>query len=412
MYDSDRHVIEPLTMWQEYVQPDIYQRYPLSYLCDNPKNKRERIQNHGDKANIDLPPIFVIGDIPVTNNWGVKEQIASALLNSDSLSQREYAMTGAQQLISMQQNNISVASLFPTFATFIVNHQQLPAEVSLAYADAYNRWLKNYCAYDSTRLKGVGLISRHKPDNMLIQLEKIIKYGWSSIVLRPEVIAGRDLNHVDYEAFWAACERNNIAVAFHGGSCLHGSTAGNQRFTARFSLHACSHPMEAQMAFVALLEGGVLERYPRLKFAFLEAGASWLPSWLWRLDNICYPEFPSLVKDNIKMLPSQYFKRQCWVAIELAEPCLREVINIIGHKKLLYGTDFPHPDHLHLSTDNITEQLSILTKQEYQDVLFTNGYDFYENKLAVSDITTNQKIDDTAQKKNLAINHEMAEVFQ
>lgn len=385
MYDSDRHVIESLAMWQQYVTEEIYQEYPLAYLSDNPIKKRERIAKFGDKGNIDLPPIFVIGDIPVTNNWNEKEQIASAHLNSASISQRELAMSGKMQLVSMNDSNVEVARLFPTFATFIVNHQELPAKVSLAYADAYNRWLKDYCTADTERLKGVGLISRHDPATMLKQLDTIINYGWSSVVLRPEVIADRDLGHADYERFWTACEDNNIAVAFHGGSCLHGSTAGNQRFTARFSLHACSHPMEAQMAFVALLESGVLERHPKLKFAFLEAGASWVPSWLWRLDNICYPEFPSLVEENIKMLPSAYFKRQCWVGIELGEPCLREVIKVIGHKKLLYGTDFPHPDHLHFTTERIAEQLSELTEDECHDVTINNGYDFYENRLASSD---------------------------
>ncbi|MBQ4849532.1 amidohydrolase family protein [Pseudoalteromonas sp. MMG013] len=381
MYDSDRHVVEPFAMWQQYVESTIFQKYPLTCVYDTPAKKRERILKFGPQGGIDLPPIFTIGDIPIINNWHDTEQLASAYLNTDSIEQREQAMSGEQQLDSMQQSNIDVACLFPTFATFIVNHQQLPAEVSLAYADAYNRWLHNYCQHAPNQLKAVGLISRHKPSSLLRQLEQIISYGWSSIVLRPEVIANRDLGHPDYESFWQACEFNNIAVAFHGGSCLHGSTTGNQRFSARFSLHACSHPMEAQMAFVALLESGVLERYPKLKFAFLEAGASWLPSWLWRLDNICFPEFPSLVESNIKMLPSEYFKRQCWVGIELGEPCLREVINIIGHKKLLYGTDFPHPDHLHFTTENITEQLSELSETECIDITINNGREFYELKI-------------------------------
>jgi predicted TIM-barrel fold metal-dependent hydrolase len=281
------------------------------------------------------------------------------------------------QLESMDLSNINSAAIFSTFAGFIVNHSELPADVSLAYADAYNRWLKDYCDFDSDRLKAVGLISRHDPKNMVEQLEKIVENGWTSIPLRPEVILGRVLGHEDYNDFWAACEKHNIAVAFHGGTNLHAPTAGTDRFTSRFAMHACSHPMEAQMAFVSLLESGVLERHPRLKFAFLEAGASWVPHWLWRLDNICYPEFPTLVEENIKMLPSEYFKRQCWVGIELGEPCLREVINVIGHDKLLYGSDFPHPDHLHFTTEDIAQQLSELDENELQAVLEQNAIDFY-----------------------------------
>ena len=34
--------------------------------------------------------------------------------------------------------------------------------------------------------------------------------------------------------------------------------------------------------------------------------------------------------DDIKMLPSEYFKRHCWVAVELEEPCLRQTVAMIG----------------------------------------------------------------------------------
>ena len=99
------------------------------------------------------------------------------------------------------------------------------------------------------------------------------------------------------------------------------------------------------MAFLTLLEGGVLERYPKLKVAFMEAGASWLPAWLWRLDHVCYEQMPMEISHHIKMLPSEYFKRQCWIAFEMEEPGLRTLIDTVGVDKLLWGTDFPHFDH-------------------------------------------------------------------
>jgi len=104
--------------------------------------------------------------------------------------------------------------------------------------------------------------------------------------------------------------------------------------------------MEAQLAFLSLLDAGVLERHPRLRVAFLEAGASWVPHWLWRLDEICYATMPGENARNVTIPPSRYFARQCWVGIELGEPCLRQVIDLVGADRLLYGTDFPHPDHL------------------------------------------------------------------
>ncbi len=377
VYDTDRHVIEPLEMWRDYVDQKTCEKYPINMRHDTPQAKLERIAKVGAIGDVDLPPQYLIGQELIINNWSEALQIDCAHKNDESRQPRMDALFPATQLTSMEQSGIHRASLFPTFATFIVNHQHLPADASLAYAQGYNRWLYDYCLHGDNRLTGVAMISRHDPATMVVQLEAVLKRGWHNITLRPEPIAGRVLGHPDYNPFWQACEANNVNVALHGSTHLHGATAGTERFKSLFALHACSHPMEMQMAFLSLLESGVLERHPQLKFAFLEAGASWVPHWLWRLDNICYPGFPRLTADNIKMLPSEYFKRQCWVTIELEEPCLLQTIEVIGHKKLMFATDFPHPDHLEFELSSASKICGDLTDEQLADVLYDNAVDFY-----------------------------------
>ncbi|WP_299490582.1 amidohydrolase family protein [uncultured Shewanella sp.] len=390
LYDSDRHLIEPIEIWEEYVDKDIFNQFPL-HLID------EIVESPSVKGACNqiqpVLPTYAIGPFPLLFHWGSALKLASSQRNALSVEQRKKAMTAIEQLNSMDAANIQVACILPTFAMYIVNHALIPAEVSLAYADAYNRWLKFYCQTDPIRLRAVGLISRHQPQSLVMQLTKVIKNNWTSIILRPEVIAKRSLGHSDYNLFWAMAERYNIAIVIHGGTNLHASTVGSDRFHSRFALHACSHPMEAQMAFVSLLESGVFERHPQLKFGFLEAGASWVPHWLWRLDHICFPEFPTLVNDNIKMRPSAYFKRQCWVTLELGEPCLRDVINVIGHKKLLFGSDFPHPDHQQFLALDIHKQLNELTELECMDILENNARDFYETKMSAMEVEEHDKVE-------------------
>jgi len=376
--DCDRHVIEPIDMWAEYTEKKVFENTPVKLLLDSEEKRLNRIKNL--KLDVSLPPIYTLGDSSILGNWGETEQIASALINGESKEERKKATNPVDQIVSMDEANIVTAKIFPTFAGYIANHKAIDAKTSLAYTKAYNRWLLDYCNYDSVRLNGVGLISRHDPVSLVSQVENVVKRGWSAITIRPEPILGKTLGDPSYEAFWQACEYHNLAIAFHGGTHLQGSSVGIDRFSSRFALHSCAHPMEAQLAFVSLLAAGVLERHPKLKFAFLEAGASWVPHWLWRLDNICYPEFPSLVKDNIKMLPSEYFKRQCWVAIEPGEPCLRQVIDVIGHEKLLYGSDYPHPDHLHLSAGDFTKQFTDLTETEIHCLLEHNAKSCFGTK--------------------------------
>jgi len=344
--DADRHVSEPLGMWLEYLEPEFRPYAPRMRATDTLQAMAQRVMEFGARAAVPLLPELTVDGLPLFANWGIEFQLEASRQSRQHAQQIDKATSGAGQLASMDAAGISEAYLFPTLATFLVNHEKLPAPVSAGFARAYNRWLLDYCAEDPVRLHPVGMVSRHDPSMTLAELERIIGYGFRSVLMRPEPILGLGLGDPRLEPFWTRCEQAGIAVSIHGSTHLFGPTVGRERFTTRFALHACSHPMEAQLAFLTLLDAGVLERHPRLKVAFLEAGASWVPHWLWRLDEICYATMPGENARNVTMKPSRYFARQCWVAVELEEPCLRQVIDTIGADRLLYGTDFPHPDHL------------------------------------------------------------------
>ncbi|PCK08869.1 MAG: hypothetical protein COA42_06850 [Alteromonadaceae bacterium] len=367
IHDSDRHVIEPLAMWQDYVDKAIMERVQLELVAL-------------DSPGIKLSPELRIKGKPVLKNWTMPMKVAAAHKKLNSVPQMHLGTRPEFQTVAMDEEQIASANMFPTFAAFIVNNENLSAEESLAFAQAYNRWLSDYCAEDPSRLHGVGLVSRHDPSNLLEQLEAIYELGFRTITMRAEIILGRTLGDPAYDEFWQQCEQRSIGIAFHGGTHLQAETVGHDRFNTHFGLHACAHSMELQMAFVSLLEAGVLERHPSLKFAFLEGGASWVPHWLWRLDEICYTDLPKEIESNIRMKPSEYFKRQCWVALEIGEPCLREVVNSIGIKRIIYGTDFPHPDHVQFDIKDISEACGELDDDELQKILADNAFEFFGHK--------------------------------
>lgn len=367
--DCDRHVTEPVDMWREYTEKQVFDQMPVQLAFDTDAKRLYRVQ--AGHIDIGLPPTYVVGDHPILSHWDESQQIASALRYEASIKERKSAVQPSGQIAAMDDTHISKAFIFPTFAGYVTNHKDIDAKTSLAYTRGYNRWLFDYCGYNPERLKGVGLISRHDPATLVSQVEAVVKRGWSTITIRPEPIAGKLLGDPSYELFWQACAYHNVTIAFHGGAHLQGATVGMDRFSSRFALNACSHPMEAQMAFITLLESGVFERHPKLRCAFLEAGCAWVPHWLWRLDNICYNEYPSLTKDTIKMLPSAYFKRHCWVAMEIGEP-LKDVLDTLGHEKLIFGSDYPHPDHLHFDLANIANTLPELTAKQLSDILEEN----------------------------------------
>jgi predicted TIM-barrel fold metal-dependent hydrolase len=320
--DSDRHVYEPTNLWRDYLPRALKTRAPR---CE------------GSALIFEEQSIF--GPVSSAAKQIVGEQAR------DRMAELEAASHPEGQLRAMDRQGVDVAYLFPTLGLYLTYVDGADPELSAAMARAYNAWLFDYCAAAPSRLQGVGLICRHDPGAMLRELEWVVDTGWRAVVLRPNPIAGRYLNDSAYEPFWAACERHSIAVTFHEGTHARAPTAGADRFPTRFAQHACSHPFEQMMAFLALLEAGVFARHPALRVAFLESGASWLPFWLWRLDELCWPHMRHEVTGSVDLLPSAYFRRQCWIAIDPREPGLDLVADNVGLEHLLYGSDYPHPDH-------------------------------------------------------------------
>ncbi|MEG4817461.1 amidohydrolase family protein [Microcoleus sp. K5-D4] len=208
------------------------------------------------------------------------------------------------------------------------------------------------------------------------ELQPIADFGWKAVFLRPNPVKGRILSDRAYEPFWTKCEELEIAVGIHEGTPSRLPTAGADRFNTRFALRACSHPMEQMMALLTLIEGGVLERHPQLKVGFLESGGGWLPNWLWRLDRE-YESSRWEVADNVKIKPSEYFRRQCFVSIEPSEPHLSQVLEYIGSDNILFGSDYPHGEYESDIVEQVVNLQDHLPSGTVEKILWHNPARFY-----------------------------------
>jgi uncharacterized protein len=87
---------------------------------------------------------------------------------------------------------------------------------------------------------------------------------------------------------------------------------------------------------------GVLERYPRLRLAFMEAGAGWVPFMLERLDRECRSRGAGL-----RSLPSEQLRtHRTFFHCELDERMLPAAVETLGADHFFCASDFPHePPH-------------------------------------------------------------------
>lgn len=350
--DADSHVIEPLDMWVKYIEPEFKEFAPSRDM----KIKGESITSKISSQIRDLSNLQMQQAHPhaYARGYDVESHI--------------------QEMVAM---GIDLAFVYPTYGLWLFAIDTLPPEVIGALTRAYNTWLfEEFCSYDPDRLKGVGAINLHAPAEMVKELHHIANYGGKAVFLRPNPVKGRLLSDPAYKPFWTECEALGIAVSLHEGTHSRLPTVGADRFHSRFALHACSHPMEQMMALLALIEGGVLERHPQLKFGFLESGCGWVSYWLWRLDEE-YKNLYSEVKEHVRIKPSEYFRRQCFISIEPSEPYLDEIIAHIGADNLIFGSDYPHMDHEPDVTKELVELEQKLSRATLSKIVWDNPARFY-----------------------------------
>ena len=96
-------------------------------------------------------------------------------------------------------------------------------------------------------------------------------------------------------------------------------------------------------AIASMTTGGVLERHPGLRCAFLEGTAGWLYWRLWRLDDQ-WEKFGLGCERRLTLPPSEYFKRQCYMALDADEEPAVDVVEKLGADHFVVSTDYPHPD--------------------------------------------------------------------
>lgn len=334
--DSDMHLCEPVDLWDAYIDPQYRQWVPR---WTGVAGKDHALRNRG---------AFVIGDAPAAPEEGPEPP--DSIIRQRRFSTYEPYMSSdgshvdpAGQLRAMQTEGIDVAILFPTFGNRGWQDVKVPSDAALALARAYNDWLYDFCQTDPARLKHNALVPLTDVPAAVQEVRRAVTKLGSVSITPGSSRSDIRLDSPVYEPIWTECERLGVPVAFHGARQVH----LKERYKDSVLLaHASGRGIEHPVAFMELLFGGVLERHPQLRFAFLEAGCSWVPYWLFRLEEE-WERFrgamPDLAK-NVTMPPVEYWRRQCYSAVEVDEWSLQGVIATVGDDNLVISSDFPHFD--------------------------------------------------------------------
>lgn len=359
VFDSDGHVLEPLSAW--------------SGLPDD-----QRPQVHRDAVGLDH--VTVGGQEILTVSLGLLGTPGSKMSDLAHSTTLEEAQPGGfdpvLRLADLDTEGIDIAVLYPSVG---LNFWAVTdAAAAVALARAYNDWLASYCAAAPDRLFGAAMVPMQDPVAAAEELRRAhVELGFPAAFVRPNPINGKVVADPSHEPVWQTAEELGVVIGIHEGSSVAIDTLGLSR--APFNPlvhHAMSHPFEMMMTCAQLMAFGVMERHPTLKFAFLESGGSWLPFWMWRLEEQLHG-FGDWCPE-MKLEPAEYFARQCWISFEIDEDPLPALVPFVGEDRIIWGSDYPHHDSTFPgAVDRLRRTIAPLSAEVQAKILGANASALY-----------------------------------
>jgi predicted TIM-barrel fold metal-dependent hydrolase len=214
--------------------------------------------------------------------------------------------------------------------------------LALDFARAYNDWLAGVCARAKGRLAGVAVVPLQDVAASVAEAERAKGLGLVGVTV-PPVLGERNLDDPSLLGFFEAAAGLDLAVGVHGAPGMHLPLPGAERFDNYAQVHALSFPVDQMVAFTALTMGGVLDRFPTLRVAFLESGVGWVPYYVDRVRE--HREKRGELLPAMRSDPREYLERgQCFFAFECEDPFVGHFVEHLGASSLVFSSDYPHWD--------------------------------------------------------------------
>jgi predicted TIM-barrel fold metal-dependent hydrolase len=250
-------------------------------------------------------------------------------------------LSPAGVLADADREGIDQMVLFPSLALGVGGFRDL--RFATEFARLYNRWIADYCRKGDGRLFAAAVLPLEDPAAAIEVMREARDLGLVCAMI-PPALRERNLDHPDLDRFYAAATELDLPLGVHGAPGIHLPKIGVDRFTHYIQVHCVSFPFDQMVAMTALVSGGVFERHPRLRVAFLESGATWVPYFLDRLHEH-WEKRGDWIQNGWKRDPRDSVAAgNVWASCEPGETLLPAVVDALGADFLLYASDYPHWD--------------------------------------------------------------------
>jgi predicted TIM-barrel fold metal-dependent hydrolase len=338
--DADAHMHEPRDLWERYVEPKYRDRVPKVAFMDGNRMVYEPDGTIIKKNELQQGPAE-------SANRAMEEKYGEAFRQwwSPEIRLKDMDRLGwDMQVILPTGNN----------GNFAYRVALKDLDLGAAMCRAYNNWAQEYCSAAPKRLKFVAVLPGGDVGEMVKEARRAVEKLGAVSVRNPVLPEGKWLHDPENDLLWElACELD-FPISAHGEyreqrfqpfRKLEGNRKNPLQLALRGLDHALGFPCDNMNTMGHFIFTGILERFPKLRLGILESNMGWLPFWLGRMNQHSHGRNSVMGKpEHLSLLPSEYFKRQCYIACDSDEETLPFVVDYLKGDNIVWNTDYPHAD--------------------------------------------------------------------
>ncbi len=348
VFSADSHIVEPFDLWTNALGAKHGELLPQEVShCNGVDGKYfytgiEYIQ----MADLDPTDTADSGG----DSTGLDPELEDKVMRTNS--------DPALRLELMDLDGVAAEFITSTWMLFSMRIPDM--EVVRDCCSVYNDWVAEYCSHDPKRLLASAMIAMEDVDWAVAELEKAAKKNMGGAVVycdtKPHMLPYR---HKHYDRFWAAAQDLNMPVMLH-------IVTGQVR-----DLYTLQTPAERELIPRLSLElfqegglvlanefifGGVLDRFPKLQLILGEFEISWLPNYMFRLNQLQGALGQSVGLSKTDRPIEEYFATQVWHGF-VDDEYFDRSYDIAGSTRILWGSDFPHPRNTFPNSHAVLERV-------------------------------------------------------
>ena len=281
----------------------------------------------------------------------------------------------------MDRQHVASTLLFPSTGVCVEPTFQGDKTTLYANYKAFNRWLaEDWGLGADGRLYGAPLISLLDVDEAVAELDWALERGCKVINLTAGPAYGRSPADPHFDPFWARMDEARVICGIHVGDAGY-----NRRNAAAWGEDVVPTAFE-QSAFQwthffgdrpimetisALIYGNLFGRFPNVRVASVENGSLFVDYLLKLMDKMVgMARGGPWPGGRLSDKPSEIFRQYVYVS-PFHEEDIRGLVDLIGVDRVLFGSDYPHPEGL-AEPNDFAEELSGMSEGDIERIMRGN----------------------------------------